>query len=85
MTSGDQYPEMASDEAQVVIGRVAEVLERGEPAERAEGFETLPEQVRQTLRNLSVSEGQLLANTLRVFRDNGFYITLPHGGIVGYV
>jgi hypothetical protein len=85
MTTGDQRPDKAPAEAQIVIGRVADALEAGEPAGDVEGFETLPTQVQQALNGLSPDEGQLIAQTLRVLEDNGFYCDLPDGGIVGFM
>jgi hypothetical protein len=85
MTGGDQHPDMASDEAQATIGRVADALDRGAPAEGVEGFETLPDEVQQILKRLSVGEGLLIARTLRVLADNGFFVVLPQGRIAGFV
>jgi hypothetical protein len=83
--TGGMGPEIASDEARAVIGRVARALERGERAQSVEGFEILPPQVQQALSSLSASEGQVIAATLLVLADNGFYVTLPDGGIVGFM
>jgi hypothetical protein len=82
MTTGDRRPDKAPDEAQIIIGRVADALESGGRAGDVEGFETLPAQVQQALVGLSPEEGQLIAQTLRVLADNGFYYDLPDGGLV---
>jgi hypothetical protein len=60
---------------------------KGDPGGTVQGYESLPESVRQTLEGLSDAELDLLGRTHQTFADAGFYVDIEDeygGGRLGF-
>jgi hypothetical protein len=85
-----QEPGTPSNEAKAALARVATAISdpdsrksfSTDPYGTVQGYETLPQSVRDTLERLSPEELDQLAHTHQALEENGFYIDVEdeHGG-----
>ena len=87
MTADDgMNPERRWDDARIALGRVAKLFNENdyfdlEELRRVENYALIPEEVRETLEDLSPDERQLLKRIFITLRRNHFYVESDLGGL----
>jgi hypothetical protein len=85
-TDGGTSPEANWDEARIALRRVAQFFNENdrfsqEDLYRLEGYERIPQSVRETLESLTPDERQVLKKIFTTLEENHFYLENPRGGM----